>query len=166
VQGHRGSWSVLFLRLELAFLLPASIYSVYRLLGSNKGTTGPLELLLLVHGFQSALTTGVCLYDIDSWDPVVYPADVKSVFFYQMFGPWFVACESSKFPPFADMRTRTLTILLTYGSCVVVCGYVCQAPGKVPRRRECEEEAIRLCHQLVLRWTGLTVARVDSLMPW
>ncbi len=80
------SWVPLFFWAELLFSLPIVLYSVYRLPG-RVGTSGVTELLILLYAFETAFTTAVCINDVPYWDPKVYSAEQKTVFFYQL-GPW------------------------------------------------------------------------------
>ncbi|OAA66832.1 hypothetical protein SPI_01408 [Niveomyces insectorum RCEF 264] len=112
--GAGGSWLPLFFALELGFALPTALYAVYRLAGVVRGgngggrttgrTTGPLELLLLVYAFETALTTAVCIHDVAYWDPAVYSVAQKNVFRYQLMGPWLAMPALL----FADMYARLL----------------------------------------------------------
>ncbi|KAK1768154.1 transmembrane protein 6/97 [Phialemonium atrogriseum] len=86
----RDSWIPLFTRIEMLFQLPAAAYAVHRLGRRRRaGTTGADELLYLVYALETALTTLVCLNDVLWWDDVVYPAGLKRVFIFQIYGPWF-----------------------------------------------------------------------------
>jgi len=93
----------LFLWAELLFSLPAILYALYRLAG-RAGTTGALELLLLVYAFETAFTAAVCINDVGYWDPAAYPPRLKNVFRYQLYGPWFAVPALM----FADMYSRLL----------------------------------------------------------
>lgn len=85
--GH-DSWISLFMHIEFLFTLPIVLYTVYRLGIQRKGTSGADELLLLVYGLETALTTSVCLYDVSYWDDALYPSRLKNVFRFQFYGPW------------------------------------------------------------------------------
>ncbi|EFX05780.1 hypothetical protein CMQ_3849 [Grosmannia clavigera kw1407] len=106
-----GSWVPLFFWIELVFTLPTVLYAVYRLgfvRGRNRaplgGTTGPLELLLLVYALETALTTAVCIHNISYWDPSIYSSAQKNTFRFQLMGPW-LAMPSLLF---LDMYSRLL----------------------------------------------------------
>ncbi|KAK0701584.1 transmembrane protein 6/97 [Lasiosphaeria miniovina] len=86
--GH-DSWMGLFLYLEFAFILPAVLYAVFQLGVMRRGTSGATELLLLLYGFETALTTLVCIHDVAYWDPAAYSPEVKRTLTFQLFGPWF-----------------------------------------------------------------------------
>ena len=99
--GAGGSWMALFLWIEIGATLPIVFYSVYRFAklatksaGQALSTTGPLELLLLIYAFETALTTAVCIHDVGYWSPAVYSEANKNVFRYQLFGPYFAMRES------------------------------------------------------------------------
>lgn len=83
------NWIAPFVVLEFVFLFPAAVYAIFRL-SQKQGTTGPLELLLLVYGFEMAVSTYLCINDIKLWDPVEYPAAVKNAFIYQIYGPYVI----------------------------------------------------------------------------
>jgi len=76
------------MHIEFLFTLPIVLYTVYRLGIQRKGTSGADELLLLVYGLETALTTSVCLYDVSYWDDALYPSRLKNVFRFQFYGPW------------------------------------------------------------------------------
>ncbi|CAK7234608.1 hypothetical protein SBRCBS47491_009008 [Sporothrix bragantina] len=104
--GAGGNWMSLFLWIELAFTLPVVFYAVYRFASKSAttSTTGPLELLLLVYAFETALTTAVCIHDVGFWSPAVYSTADKNVFRFQLFGPWFAMPALM----FVDMYGRLL----------------------------------------------------------
>ena len=104
---ERGpSFAPLFLYYEMIYMLPVVLFTVYRL-ARGRGITGPHELLLVIYGFATAGTCGICLNDITYWDPNVYSAEQKDVFRYQLYGPWFVIREST--PLFHLMPSSVLT---------------------------------------------------------
>ncbi|ROW14041.1 hypothetical protein VPNG_04040 [Cytospora leucostoma] len=82
------NWIPVMFIIELFFQLPVVIYGAWSLSG-KRGTTGPLELLLLVYAFETAFSTLLCINDVFSWDPAVYSPEQKNVFLYQLYGPWF-----------------------------------------------------------------------------
>lgn len=97
--GAGGSWTALFLWMELLFSLPVVVYAARRLTAARAPTmttttTGPLELLLLVYALETALTTAVCIHDVGYWSPSAYSAADKNVFRFQLYGPWLVMRES------------------------------------------------------------------------
>lgn len=93
--GH-DNWIPLFFHIEMLFLLPVCMYTVYtQAFGNRKASfTGPEELLYLVYAFVTAFTTLVCLNDVFYWDDILYPAQAKNVFLFQLYGPWVVIRES------------------------------------------------------------------------
>ncbi len=87
-------WVPFFMHIETFFSLPVVLYALYRIGGSRAGTTGPLELLLLIYSFHTSFTTAICINDVLYWDPAVYsPAQKKD--FFQMFTPWCVIRKSN-----------------------------------------------------------------------
>jgi hypothetical protein len=80
----------------MLFLLPVCMYTVYtQAFGNRKPSfTGPEELLYLVYAFVTAFTTLVCVNDVFYWDDILYPAQAKNVFLFQLYGPWVVIRES------------------------------------------------------------------------
>jgi len=88
----------------MIYVLPVVLFTVYRL-ARGRGITGPHELLLLLYGFATAGCCGVCLNDINYWDPKLYSPEQKDVFRYQLYGPWFVIRTSAlASPPVAVAR--------------------------------------------------------------
>ncbi|KAH9994588.1 transmembrane protein 6/97 [Xylariaceae sp. FL0662B] len=83
------SFFALFALLELAFHLPVSLWAVGRLAGSSSrraGLDGRAELLLLVYGVETALTTATCMHEIFLWDPAVVSAQQKVVLLGGLYG--------------------------------------------------------------------------------
>ncbi|KAL2266847.1 hypothetical protein VTJ83DRAFT_4124 [Remersonia thermophila] len=87
--GH-DNWIRLFLYLELAFLLPTTLYGVFRLGVQRRGTSGADELLFFVYAFEMAFTTLVCIHHTFYLDDAMYPADVKKEMQLQLYGPFLV----------------------------------------------------------------------------
>ncbi|KAI0459485.1 transmembrane protein 6/97 [Xylaria acuta] len=81
------SFFPLYAFLELVFHLPVSLWAV-RAFGAGAGSrlSGSAELLLLVYGVETALTTLTCMYDIFLWDPAVVTAAQKSVLLGGLYG--------------------------------------------------------------------------------
>ncbi|KAH9908318.1 transmembrane protein 6/97 [Xylariomycetidae sp. FL2044] len=88
---------VLFSLLELVFHLPVSVWAVRRLWtagtktktkgdGLGKGLGGDAELLLLVYGVETALTTATCMYELWSWDPAALSLQEKTVLVGGLYG--------------------------------------------------------------------------------
>ncbi|KAI0198032.1 transmembrane protein 6/97 [Astrocystis sublimbata] len=87
------SFFKLFAFLELVIHLPVSVWAVSALTRKNeKGgreggrLSGSAELLLLVYGFETALTTATCMYDIYLWDPAVVTAAQKTTLLAGLYG--------------------------------------------------------------------------------
>ncbi|KAI0831028.1 transmembrane protein 6/97 [Hypoxylon sp. FL0890] len=84
----------LFAFLELVFHLPVSLWAVRALSSSNRGGSGVKEsglngrseLLLLVYGIETALTTATCMYEAFLWDPAVVTAQQKLVLLGGLYG--------------------------------------------------------------------------------
>lgn len=87
--GH-DNWIPLFFHIEMLFLLPVCMYTVYSQgFGNRKvGFTGPEELLYLIYSFVTAFTTLVCVNDVFYWDEAIYDHKAKNVFLWQLYGPW------------------------------------------------------------------------------
>ncbi|KAK2067054.1 hypothetical protein P8C59_000822 [Phyllachora maydis] len=104
--GCHDSWIGAALHVELLFSLPVALLGVYRFaVAPRRGTSGPEELLLLVYAFETAFTTGLCMYDVFFWDPAVYSTAMKKTFLYQFYAPWLVLPSLL----FVDMARRMLT---------------------------------------------------------
>lgn len=93
------SFFALYALMELFFHLPVSVWAAGRLLsgsGKAKGARrkegggglddGAAELLLLVYGIQTALTTATCMYEAWLWDPAVVSAEQKLVLLGGLYG--------------------------------------------------------------------------------
>lgn len=50
------------------------------------GLNGNAELLLLVYGIETALTTATCMYEAFLWDPAVVTAEQKVVLLGGLYG--------------------------------------------------------------------------------
>jgi hypothetical protein len=89
--GH--SWVALFLVIEVLFQLPTALYALYRL-GARRsgGSYGGDELLFLVYGLETSLTTLVCIHDVFYWDDVAYPPHLKQTFI-SIYAPWCIVRE-------------------------------------------------------------------------
>ncbi|KAI1083384.1 transmembrane protein 6/97 [Whalleya microplaca] len=79
------SFFPLFAFLELVFHLPVSLWAVSKLVGRGR-LNGGAELLLLVYGAETALTTATCMYEIFLWDPVLVSAQQKTVLLGGLYG--------------------------------------------------------------------------------
>ncbi|KAI1123825.1 transmembrane protein 6/97 [Nemania abortiva] len=82
------SFFKLFTFFELIFHLPISLWAV-RALWAGGPLTGSSELLLLVYGVETALTTLTCMYDAALWDPAVVTAAQKTVLIGGLYGGYF-----------------------------------------------------------------------------
>ncbi|KAI0128069.1 transmembrane protein 6/97 [Hypoxylon sp. NC0597] len=89
------SFFPLFAFLELVFHLPVSLWAVRVLSGGSRGRgggvkesglSGRAELLLLVYGVETALTTATCMYEAFLWDPAVVTAQQKMVLLGGLYG--------------------------------------------------------------------------------
>lgn len=133
--------------IEIAFQLPVSLYSVYRLgRGSSKGTTGVYELLLLVYAFETAFSTMLCMNHVVYLDPADFTREQRDVFWYQLMGPWVAVRKSSCCPvpysqPIILGPPGTIAVLKRGSSTVDICGHVLEAlqPCLHDQRREDEE---------------------------
>ncbi|KAI0876466.1 transmembrane protein 6/97 [Hypoxylon argillaceum] len=82
------SFFALFAFFELVFHLPVSLWAV-RALAAKGPLPGRAELLLLVYGVETALTTLTCMYDAALWDPAVVTAAQKRVLIGGLYGGYF-----------------------------------------------------------------------------
>ncbi|OTA95357.1 hypothetical protein M434DRAFT_215600 [Hypoxylon sp. CO27-5] len=88
------SFFPLFAFLELVFHLPVSLWAVRVLSGRSRSgggvkesrLNGQAELLLLVYGVETALTTATCMYEAFLWDPAVVTAQQKMVLLGGLYG--------------------------------------------------------------------------------
>ncbi|KAI1382705.1 transmembrane protein 6/97 [Hypoxylon trugodes] len=108
------SFFPLFAFLELVFHLPVSLWAVRALLGGGRGAkqsglSGSAELLLLVYGIETALTTGTCMYEAFLWDPLVVTAQQKVVLLGGLYGGYLAVAILLT----ADMYVRLLGRLNT-----------------------------------------------------
>jgi hypothetical protein len=85
----------LLTKMELVFQLPLLVYILARYVGAGRtGTTPTLELASVVYGLHAAVTTLICLNDIQTWDPSVHSRADKNKLIFQLYGPWFVIRKS------------------------------------------------------------------------
>ncbi|KAI1764490.1 transmembrane protein 6/97 [Hypoxylon sp. FL1150] len=96
------SFFPLFAFLELVFHLPVSLWAVRALL--RGGLSGGAELLLLVYGVETALTTATCMYEAFLWDPAVVTAEQKVVLLGGLYGGYLAVAILLT----ADMYARIL----------------------------------------------------------
>ncbi|KAI1358145.1 transmembrane protein 6/97 [Xylaria arbuscula] len=97
----------LFAFLELAFHLPVSLWAVSALWDGklhSKRSGGAGELLLLVYGLQTAITTFTCMYEAAMWDPEVVSFEQKETLVGGLYGSYFALSVLLT----ADMYTRVL----------------------------------------------------------
>ncbi|KAI1817439.1 transmembrane protein 6/97 [Poronia punctata] len=84
------SFFPLYAVLELLFHLPVSIWAVRVFLNrGGKGIPGSAELLLLVYGVETALTTLTCMYEAALWDGDVVSFEQKVVLIGGLYGGYF-----------------------------------------------------------------------------
>ncbi|KAI0100925.1 transmembrane protein 6/97 [Nemania sp. FL0031] len=81
------SFFSLFAFFELLFHLPVSLWAVRALWAGP--LTGGAEVLLLVYGVETALTTLTCMYDAALWDPAVVTTEQKTVLIGGLYGGYF-----------------------------------------------------------------------------
>ncbi len=84
---------VLFAFFELVFHLPVSLWAVGALWGGRGPRSGGAELLLLVYGLQTAVTTLTCMYEAALWDPAVVSFEQKTVLIGGLYGGYFALGE-------------------------------------------------------------------------
>ncbi|KAI1420952.1 transmembrane protein 6/97 [Xylaria sp. FL1777] len=77
----------LFAFFELVFHLPVSLWAVRAIWGGVR--SGASELLLLVYGLETALTTLTCIYEAAFWDPAVVTLEQKAVIMGGLYGGYF-----------------------------------------------------------------------------
>lgn len=87
--GH-DSWMGFFAYWEMLFLLPVLLFTIYRLGIKRVGTSGQHELLLMLYSFETAFTTGVCIFDVFFWDRSVYTQEIRDKLVWQMYLPWVI----------------------------------------------------------------------------
>lgn len=86
-----------------------SLWAV-RALAAKGPLPGRAELLLLVYGVETALTTLTCMYDAALWDPAVVTAAQKRVLIGGLYGGYFALGE---FAPVVLTSYATTTIATT-----------------------------------------------------
>ncbi|KAI0888545.1 transmembrane protein 6/97 [Annulohypoxylon maeteangense] len=108
------SFFPLFAFLELVFHLPVSLWAVRALLSGGRsagstikqsGLVGSAELLLLVYGIETALTTATCMYEAFLWDSAVVTAEQKMVLLGGLYGGYLAVAVLLT----VDMYTRLLS---------------------------------------------------------
>lgn len=115
--GH-DNWIPLFFHIEMLFLLPVCMYTVYTQGFGNRrvGFTGPEELLYLIYSFVTAFTTLVCVNDVFYWDEAMYDHKAKNVFLWQLYGPWVLIREfpmTSSLAHFANLSCQPPSCSMT-----------------------------------------------------
>ncbi|KAI1493483.1 transmembrane protein 6/97 [Biscogniauxia mediterranea] len=98
------SFFVLFSWLELLFHLPVSVWAVRLLSSSSSAPGGAAELLLLVYGVETALTTATCMWEAYLWDPAVVTAEQKAMLLGPLYGSYLALAALLT----VDMYTRLL----------------------------------------------------------
>lgn len=91
------SFFPLFAFLELVFHLPVSLWAVRAFLrgvSTGRRLSGSAELLLLIYGLETALTTFTCMYEAALWDPAVVSFEQKTVLIGGLYGGYFALGES------------------------------------------------------------------------
>ncbi|KAI0165590.1 transmembrane protein 6/97 [Xylariaceae sp. FL1272] len=84
------SFFPLYAFLELVFHLPVSLWAVRTLWSRGpKGLSGSAEILFLVYGVETALTTATCMYDAALWDPAVVTVSQKITIVAGLYGSYF-----------------------------------------------------------------------------
>ncbi|KAI1277929.1 transmembrane protein 6/97 [Xylaria sp. FL0933] len=71
---------------ELIFHLPVSLWAVGSLWRHSGVRSGGAELLLLVYGLQTALTTLTCVWEAALWDPEIVTFEQKKVVIGGLYG--------------------------------------------------------------------------------
>ncbi|OTB00574.1 hypothetical protein M426DRAFT_235352 [Hypoxylon sp. CI-4A] len=114
------SFFSLFAFLELAFHLPVSLWAVRALLASGdrrsgvgvkrSGLNGRAELLLLVYGIETALTTATCMYEAFLWDPALVTAEQKVVLLGGLYGGYLAIAVLLSVDMYARLLKRLETV--------------------------------------------------------
>lgn len=89
-----------FTFLELVFHLPVSVWAVRFLSGATGrkgkgGTTGPAELVLLVYGLETVLSTAACMYEAYCWDVALVTREQRVMLLGALYGSYLAIGESS-----------------------------------------------------------------------
>ncbi|KAI2602161.1 transmembrane protein 6/97 [Hypoxylon sp. NC1633] len=82
------SFFTLFAFLELVYHLPVSVWAVRALYRGAGNLDGRAELVLLVYGIETALTTATCMWEAYLWDPVVVTAQQKVMLLGGLYGSY------------------------------------------------------------------------------
>ncbi|KAI0185762.1 transmembrane protein 6/97 [Xylaria flabelliformis] len=99
------SFFPLFAFLELVFHLPVSLWAVGALRRGG-GLSGSAELLLLVYGVETALTTFTCIYDILLWDPAIVTAAQKTTLAGGLYGGYLALAVLLTIDMYARVQKR------------------------------------------------------------
>ncbi|TRX96982.1 hypothetical protein FHL15_002288 [Xylaria flabelliformis] len=97
------SFFPLFAFLELVFHLPVSLWAVGAL---RSGLSGSAELLLLVYGVETTLTTFTCIYDILLWDPAIVTAAQKTALAGGLYGGYLALAVLLTIDMYARVQKR------------------------------------------------------------
>lgn len=81
------SFFPLFAFLELTFHLPVAVWAV-RKLWAAPGLDGRSELLLLVYGLETVLTTATCMWEAWLWDEELVSLSEKAVLLGGLYGAY------------------------------------------------------------------------------
>ncbi|KAH8680828.1 transmembrane protein 6/97 [Xylariales sp. PMI_506] len=82
------SFFPLFAFFELAFHLPVSVWAVAALSKKKKSIGGRAELLLLIYGVETVLTTATCIWEAWLWDENLVSLSEKAVLLGGMYGSY------------------------------------------------------------------------------
>lgn len=81
------SFFPLFAFLELVLHLPVSVWAV-RKLWSGAGLGGKAELLLLLYGVETVLTTATCMWEAWLWDEQLISSSERTVLLGGLYGAY------------------------------------------------------------------------------
>ncbi|KXJ88290.1 transmembrane protein 6/97 [Microdochium bolleyi] len=99
-----------FTLLELVLHLPVSVWAVRKLSGSSSSSSsssrldGPGELVLLVYGIETVLTTACCMYEAYFWDVAVITSEQRVMLLTALYGSYLAIATCLA----VDMYTRLL----------------------------------------------------------
>ncbi|KAH6660489.1 transmembrane protein 6/97 [Truncatella angustata] len=82
------SFFPLFALLELVIHLPVSVWAVRKLWPSAPGLDGKAELLLLVYGVETVLTTATCMWEAWQWDEKLVSLSEKTTLLGGLYGAY------------------------------------------------------------------------------
>jgi hypothetical protein len=99
------SFFPLFAFLELVFHLPVSVWAVSALLRMT-GLDGRAELLLLVYGLETVLTTGTCMWEAWLWDEKLISLGEKMVLLGGLYGAYLAIGMFFSMPHFSPVSAN------------------------------------------------------------